>query len=1540
MRAAVWGSVAYFVLPSASMRDRTRTDSLRFLVVAVATVMWGGQALALHEESPPVVRVTGVDNHVMSPGRAWGNWLSFASTQDLQLLGADREPGKQIFLWNMAYYDCFNGTTKVCAPNVPPGQCQNTPCPPADIQAKYLRQLTNGVGDPDNPSISIPPQLSTCDGTKTGIVCSSGNAAQVCPDQTCEEVPSWFLEDRQWIAFDALGAFNGNVGPAATRRQIFMKNIGTGEIRQVTFSGTGDSVRPSIGERGGIVVFESTASLDGFPNPAGVKQVYIFQRATGSIRLISKGLPPLNTIGLGPSSNPHPTETGSGVTFQSTADLLGNGQDSGVSQIYFAKFDRQNAVVTDLLRVTNGNGPSRNPFIGNAQTPPGQVGESKKIVFESEASNLPGSMQVPGLSIFEIGIDVSNAVLDPAIAQVTPPAIFGDCMAPSIDASGKRIPMICTGDPLLNGTTGNRLFILDRQQNTLYQITGTGDVQGTPQSSLGQWFVAFATTSDLTGAGVCGYQLYIIDYFTGRWAAATQLGQLPPDVIGQSPRSTIGLRTFEFKESGTTPASRIASITSDGEIVGPMVDDGRIGLNIGAPDEFTGEAPIAVQKSRVQFPPTIIPGIGAVCIVPASDGQGLLDCTGNAPGLDVTLAQDHNIDDTDYVCQTGCREDQSCPGMLNGTHQSDCPRCDEGTATCDSGAAAGQVCDPGSDCPNGGVCNDGVCPIICTPGGSCAGGGTCVDPDAVCQVGLDCTSDKEPTCNGRPVTSQAGVYGVGSARVTIPVKVTVSLDPGPDDVFCSGDAGELYSNLRDLDAVMRLTTGTSTATLSDVNNVPAATATATETGTPFNCDALRAGDLAGVTLVGHLSALDASLLPGLRDLLLEFRLEAKPGILGSCSPPCTGDGDCDDLNPCNGVESCISNRCSVGTPTPCDDGDFCNGLETCDPVLGCQAGTLPTCDDSNECTSDSCDPSAGCVLTPVAGPCDDGNLCSSGDTCQAGACVGTQTLCTDNDACNGLEACNPSSGACDPGTGPNCDDGNPCTTDSCDPAVGCVNAPNTDVCDDGNACTENDVCGGGSGPDVCGGTLTAAAQTCNAGNGTVCDGTEVCNPATGACDTGTPLACNDGIECTDDTCDPVAGCVYTNNANTCDDGSACTSGDACAGGACVGTPVACDDGDACNGSESCDVALGCQPGVLLDCDDQESCTADSCDPGTGCVHAVLTGSCSDGSLCTSGDTCVSGVCTGTPVGCDDTNVCNGTESCDPALGCQAGTPLVCDDTNTCTDDTCSPVTGCVYTNDDTNTCDDGNLCTTSDACTAGACGGTATPCSDGDACNGLETCNSSTGLCEGAAPLVCDDNNACTDDSCAPATGCVNDPNTDPCDDGTACTSGDQCAAGDCVGTPIPCNDSNACNGVETCDAVLGCQIGATPVCNDDDVCTSDTCDPLLGCVNTPFPNVGVCRLIQVIDAINAQPVTVFGKEKTRKRLLRKVEGALRATQKFYTGNLRLQRNNQRRALRRLEGAVHQVQTGLIKGTFDPQFGDDLLELMSDASSDIQQAIP
>ena len=131
-------------------------------------------------------------------------------------------------------------------------------------------------------------------------------------------------------------------------------------------------------------------------------------------------------------------------------------------------------------------------------------------------------------------------------------------------------------------------------------------------------------------------------------------------------------------------------------------------------------------------------------------------------------------------------------------------------------------------------------------------------------------------------------------------------------------------------------------------------------------------------------------------------------------------------------------------------------------------------------------------------------------------------------------------------------------------------------------------------------------------DGNVCNGPESCNPATGGCVSGPPLA--GGSDCEDHT--------FCNGTDTCDAAGHCSvhSGDPC-----PGTP--------CNTCQ--EAAPGCfdPPGTPCQADDS-LCTVDQCTGSGGCVQ-VSTLSCPD-----------------------DGNVCNGPESCDPAAGCVSGPPPV------------------------------------------------------------------------------------------------------------------------------------------------------------------------------------------------------------------------------------------------------------------------------------------
>ena len=104
------------------------------------------------------------------------------------------------------------------------------------------------------------------------------------------------------------------------------------------------------------------------------------------------------------------------------------------------------------------------------------------------------------------------------------------------------------------------------------------------------------------------------------------------------------------------------------------------------------------------------------------------------------------------------------------------------------------------------------------------------------------------------------------------------------------------------------------------------------------------------------------------------------------------------------------------------------------------------------------------------GDCQDGALCTVSDTCKNGSCAaGNALVCDDKIACT-KDSCDTKTGACRfevvigcgayCETDPQCDDGNPCTTDSC-VNTKCSWINNNLPCNDGNSCTMGDVCDSG-----------------------------------------------------------------------------------------------------------------------------------------------------------------------------------------------------------------------------------------------------------------------------------------------------------------------------------------------------------------------------------------------------------------------------------------------------------------------------------------------
>ncbi len=439
------------------------------LVAVLGTTQY---ADALNKEAPQAIRVTSGASHTHPSTRSWGWYLAFVSNVDLTGEGSS---GSQVYVFDLLNYSCQFGRPDLR----PAAQIPLFPACPTTPTPFLVRATAGAPGDQiSNPSVN-----------STGDV----------------------------VAFDAFGTYNNTFGGAAgNRRQIFMRNLKTGVIHPVTGNPDGDSTLPSLNDTGGTLTFQSTANLLG--TPTGISQVYLYTvpqsvapggTGTGALLVVTRG--------MGHSTRPMLNKLGTHVAFQSTANLRGNQADTGISQIFL--YDRGGE---KTIQLTLGNADSRNAYLEEKR--PGS------LFFESDATDFPGTGGGPGTQIYRATVQEGDL---PLIEQYT----FGPGNArwPAADPNGSRLLFVSDGDLLQNGTTGRRLFALDYHTPVwgIYQITGRGNIDGPIGASLGLWFGTFTSDADVSGDGICGRQLYIVDYDPEHYivagkqrSVATEIGQL------------------------------------------------------------------------------------------------------------------------------------------------------------------------------------------------------------------------------------------------------------------------------------------------------------------------------------------------------------------------------------------------------------------------------------------------------------------------------------------------------------------------------------------------------------------------------------------------------------------------------------------------------------------------------------------------------------------------------------------------------------------------------------------------------------------------------------------------------------------------------------------------------------------------------------------------------------------------------------------------------------------------------------------------------
>jgi WD40-like Beta Propeller Repeat len=163
------------------------------------------------------------------------------------------------------------------------------------------------------------PLQSGAPGTQV-VVESKGNLLQPAVDPTGTSANPTLDKSGRMFAFDSEGDL---AGTGSSSRQVFLVDK-NGFVTQVS-SGNGDSSGAMLSPKQRRITFVSTS------HPTTGADTGIAQVWAGSI--INLPATPI-TDGAGPSTNPLLSDDGRLVTFQSTADLAGDGADTGVPQIF------------------------------------------------------------------------------------------------------------------------------------------------------------------------------------------------------------------------------------------------------------------------------------------------------------------------------------------------------------------------------------------------------------------------------------------------------------------------------------------------------------------------------------------------------------------------------------------------------------------------------------------------------------------------------------------------------------------------------------------------------------------------------------------------------------------------------------------------------------------------------------------------------------------------------------------------------------------------------------------------------------------------------------------------------------------------------------------------------------------------------------------------------------------------------------------------------------------------------------------------------
>jgi len=315
----------------------------------------------------------------------------------------------------------------------------------------YTVTATNADGtDTLDVEIEVVPPSS---GVMTEMASRSGGGAPGNAGSSSAATSS----DGEWVAFDSF-AFNLVAGDTNGQRDVFLREIASGDITRVSVSSAGQqtvgdsSFEPDVDADGSAVVFTSTSDALSTNDSNGDFDVYVRVPSSGVTELVSVALG--GSSGQGTSADPSISGDGQRVVFESDAPDIVVGDTNGEYDIFLR--DLQANTTTRVSVSSSGvqaNGDCLDPAIAR---------DVDVVAFRSVATNLDFGDTNLASDVFVRDLTAGTTV---RVSETSTGAEGnGSSSAPDISADGRYVVFMSSADNLVFGDNNGSLdvFVKDR----------------------------------------------------------------------------------------------------------------------------------------------------------------------------------------------------------------------------------------------------------------------------------------------------------------------------------------------------------------------------------------------------------------------------------------------------------------------------------------------------------------------------------------------------------------------------------------------------------------------------------------------------------------------------------------------------------------------------------------------------------------------------------------------------------------------------------------------------------------------------------------------------------------------------------------------------------------------------------------------------------------------------------------------------------------------------------------------------------------------